>query len=267
VLELTLRVAAADVEEVLDAVLPSLPGGVHIRQRGEEVEMAVPVIAGTPGEDVLRELAGPRLAGVTSAEASDDWRERRLSRYEPLIVDDRFLVRPDWAPAGDDPRLVEIVLEPRPAFGTGVHPTTQSCLAALGEVSEPGGSFADYGCGSGVLSIAAALLGFSPVVAVDIDEQSLAATRDNAARNGVEVEARRVDLTSEAPPAAETIVANVPPAVQLALAGAIESVPSLVIASGFSADDVAEVAAAWGAHGLEVAEEQRVMEWSMLKLR
>jgi ribosomal protein L11 methyltransferase len=267
VLELTLRVAAADVEDVLDSVLPALPGGVHIRRRGEEVEMTVSAIPGTPDEAELRDLAGPRLAGLAAAEASDDWRERRLGRYEPLVVADRFLIRPDWAPEGGDRGLTEIVLEQRAAFGTGVHPTTQSCLAALAGVAEPGGSFADYGCGSGVLSIAAALLGWSPVVAVDVDEASLAAAEANAARNGVEVETRRVDLTGEAPPPAETIAANVPPEIQLALAGAVEEVPSLVIASGFTVDDVDGIVAAWGAHGLRVAEEQRVMEWSMLLLR
>ena len=216
--ELTLRVAAADVEDVLDAVLPALPGGAHLRHEGEEIELTIAAAPGTPDEEELRRLAGSHLIELSSAEASDDWRERRLGRYEPLIVAGRFLVRPDWAPPGDDPSLIEIVLEQSTAFGTGMHPTTQACLAVLAEIS-PGGSFADYGCGSGVLSIAAGQLGWSPIVAVDIDEASLAAARDNAARNGVEIDARRVDLTFEPPPAADTIVANIPPAVQLDAGG------------------------------------------------
>ena len=209
----------------------------------------------------MRRLAGARLIELSRAEASDDWRERRLDRYEPLVVADRFLLRPEWAPPGEDPSLIEIVLEQSPAFGTGMHPTTQACLAMLAEV-EPGGSFADYGCGSGVLSIAAARLGWSPVVAVDINETSLAAARPKRRRNGVEVDARRVDLTSEPAPPAETIAANVPPDVHLALAERLERAPALLIASGFRPDEIPAVAAAWGAHGLEVDDEVRANEWA-----
>lgn len=262
-LELTLRVAAADVEEVLDAVLPALPGGVHLRADGEAIEMRVP---GAPGEEQLRALVGARLIELSREEVPDDWRERRLSHYEPLVVANRFLVRPDWAPSGDDEGLVEIVLEQSTAFGTGVHPTTQACLAALAEAT-PDGSFADYGCGSGVLSIAAARLGWSPVLAVDIDEPSVAAARRNADRNGVEVEARSVDLTSEPPPPADTIAANIPPAIHTALASRIEHSPRLVIASGFKGEDSERVATAWGAHGLRVSEELAAMEWLALVLR
>jgi ribosomal protein L11 methyltransferase len=264
--ELTLRIAAADVEDVLDAVLPALPGGVHLRHEGEEVAIAVTAFPGTPGEQELRHLAGQRLIELRAAEVADDWRERRLSRYGPLVVADRFLVRPDWAPAGDDPSLTEIVLEESSAFGTGLHPTTQACLAALAEI-EPAGSFADFGSGSGVLSIAAARLGWSPVVAVDNVEPSVAAARRNAARNGVEIDVRRIDLAAETPPNAETIVANVPPEVQVALAGSLAQAPRLAVASGFQADDVAAVASAWSAHGLQVADEVRANEWSLLVMR
>jgi ribosomal protein L11 methyltransferase len=266
VLELTLRVGGADVEEVLDAILPALPGGLHLRPDGEEVELRILDAGGTPGEEELRALAGSRLIELTGAEVSDDWRQRRLDRFQPLVVGERFLVRPDWAPPSEDPGLIEIVLEQSPAFGTGLHPTTQACLATLAEV-EPGGSFADLGCGSGVLSIAAAKLGWSPIVSVDIDEPSLAVARANAARNGVELDARRVDLTSEPAPDADTIVANIPPAVQLALAAGLESTPSLLIASGFKPDEIPTVASAWGAHGLQIDDEVRAHEWSVLVMR
>ena len=208
-IESTLRVGAEDLEEVLDSVLPALPGGLQVRRDGDSVELAVLALPGAPGEVELRNLAGPLLLDLTTAEVSDDWRRRRLERYQPLVVADRFLLRPEWAPSGGDSGLIEIVLGQNPAFGTGTHPTTQACLAVLAE-TEAGGSFADYGCGSGVLSVAAAALGWSPVLAVDIDESSLSATRGNAERNGVEVEVRRVDLMAEGPQA-DTIAANVPP--------------------------------------------------------
>jgi ribosomal protein L11 methyltransferase len=264
--ELTLQVAAANVEGVLDAVLPVLPGGVHQREEDGVVELKIAAYPGTPDEDQIRALAGNALLDLTAAEVSDDWRERRLARYEPLIVAERFLVRPEWAPASDEPGLIEIVLGESAAFGTGIHPTTQSCLAALGSL-EPVGSLADCGCGSGVLAIAAARLGFSPVVAIDVEETSLAAARENASRNGVEVEVRRVDLRAEAPPVVDTLVANVPPAIQLELAANLERRPAVAIASGFTAEDVADVAHTWSVQGLKVVEEQRAMEWSTLVMR
>lgn len=263
--ELTLRVGAADVEEVLDAILPALPGGAHLREDGEVVEVKIAAEPAGPSEEELRALGGRHLIDLTHAEVSDDWRERRLSRYEPLVIAERFVVRPDWAPPSDDPGLTEIVIEQSAAFGTAMHPTTQACLAILAE-TEPGGSLADYGCGTGVLSIAAAKLGWSPIVAVDVNEPSLAATAANAVRNGVEIEARRVDLTAEQPPPAETIVANVPPDVHVALARQLVAAPARVIASGFKPEDESTVAEAWGAHGLETRDRVHANDWSVLVL-
>jgi ribosomal protein L11 methyltransferase len=266
VLELTLRVASEEADEVLDAVLPALPGGVHIREDGDRVEMTVTAAPGTPGEDELRRLVGPRLLELRTAEASDDWRERRLARYQPLIVAGRFLMRPEWAPPGEDPELIEIVLEQSPAFGTGLHPTTQACLAVLAEM-EPAGSIVDLGCGSGVLSIAAAKLGWPTVVAIDIDPSSVAIARNNASRNGVEVDVRRLDVASEPSPEADTVVANVPPQVHIAMAERIETAPSTLIASGFKPEEIPAVASGWEANGLRVADEVRANEWSVLVMR
>jgi ribosomal protein L11 methyltransferase len=266
VLELTLRVAAAEVEEVLDAVLPALPGGLHARKEGDVAELTIADTPGTPAAEELRRLAGSSLIDLSTAEASDDWRQRRLARYEPLIVAERVLVRPDWAPPAGDPSLLEIVLEESSAFGTGVHPTTQACLTLLCTLKS-GGSFADYGCGSGVLSIAAAKLGWSPVVAVDIEEASIDAVRRNAVRNEVAIEAQRIDVTSEPGPAAATVAANVPPDIHLGLAKALDQAPELAIVSGFKPDEAEAVASAWAAHGLEVEEQLQVREWTTLLLR
>jgi ribosomal protein L11 methyltransferase len=266
VLELTLRVTTSDTEDVLDAILPALPGGLHLRADGDETSMTVYSTPGVPDEAELRRLAGPSLIELERTEVSDDWRQRRRDRYEPVVVAERFLLRPDWAPPSEDPSLIEIVLEQSAAFGTGLHPTTQACLATLAE-AEPGGSFADYGCGSGVLSIAAARLGWSPVVAVDIDETSVGATGRNAEANGVEIDGRRLDLTSDPLPPAETIAANIPPDVQQALAARLECAPALLIASGFHPDEIQAVADAWSRHGLQVEDEVRANEWCVLVMR
>lgn len=265
-LELRLRVGAAHVDDVLDAVLPALPGGLHVREEGDAVELAVLSGPGTPGEEELRALAGPRLVEMASAEVSDDWRERRLARYRPLVVAERFLIRPEWAREGEGGDLIEIVLEQTAAFGTGVHPTTQACLATLAEL-DPGGSFADLGCGSGVLSIAAARLGFSPVIAVDVEQNSVATARRNADRNAAEIDVRRLDVTAEPPPAAGTMAANIPPQIHVALAGRVERPPSTLIASGFKPDEIPAVGSAWEARGLSIEDEIRANEWSVLVMR
>jgi ribosomal protein L11 methyltransferase len=264
--ELTLRVTTAEAEAVLDEILPALPGGLHLREEGGEVELSILATPGTPGEDDLRALAGPGLIELRSAEVSDDWRERRLARYHPLVVADRFLLRPDWAPRSEDRDLIEIVLEQTAVFGTGVHPTTQACLATIAEM-EPGGPLADIGCGSGVLSIAAVRLGWSPVVAVDVEPNSVAAARRNAERNGVKIDVRRLDVTAEPPPEADTLVANVPPAVQVGLAERLPQPPSTLVISGFKPDEIAAVGSAWEARGLRVADEVLANEWSLLVMR
>jgi ribosomal protein L11 methyltransferase len=264
--ELRLRVAGGEVEGVLDALLPALPGGLHLLSDGGQVELRILDSTATPSESELRDLVGSRLAALSVHDVSEDWQERRLERYRPLVVAERLLVRPDWAPPGTDDELTEIVLAESNAFGTGMHPTTQACLAVLAE-SDPGGSLADYGCGSGVLSIAAALFDWTPVIAVDADPGSVAATRKNAVANGVEVDARVLDLTATAPPAAETIVANLPPVVQASAAGRLEGPPSLLIASGFHLDDVETVASAWARLGLEIADEARASDWAVLMMR
>ncbi len=264
--ELTLRVAGGDLEDVLDSLLPALPGGVHIREGEDAAELTILAAPGVPGEDELRRLAGPALIELSGAEASDDWRERRLARYEPFVVADRFLVRPDWSPPSDDPGLTEIVLGQSAAFGTGLHPTTHSCLAVLAELA-PDGSLADYGCGSGVLSIAAAKLGFSPVIAVDIDPLSVEATRDNAARNGVEVEARQADITAEPRPRQRRSSPTSPPTSRWRSPGSSTSRPDWSSQSGFQRGDSEKVASAWGAHGLDVVDERSAHEWIVLVMR
>jgi ribosomal protein L11 methyltransferase len=264
--ELSLRVPASKADAVLDGILPALPGGLHVRENGAVVELKILDAPGTPPEEELRALAGPSLIGLRAGEVSDDWRERRLARYAPLVVAERFLLRPEWAPPSEDPELIEIVLAQSAAFGTGLHPTTQAGLATLAEV-DPDGSFADVGCGSGVLSIAAAKLGWSPVAAVDIEPASVLVARHNAERNGVRMDVRRVDVADQPPPEAKAMVANVPPGVQIGLAGRLDRAPALLVASGFKPNEIAGVASAWERHGLSIADEVRANEWSVLVMR
>ncbi|MBX3112870.1 MAG: 50S ribosomal protein L11 methyltransferase [Fimbriimonadaceae bacterium] len=121
----------------------------------------------------------------------EDWAESWKQFFRPRRVGRRLVVRPSWEDyeAGDGD--VVIVLDPGQAFGTGDHPTTRGCLEILESLSPQGLAVADIGCGSGVLSVAAMLLGAKSVVAVDVDPPSVTATLENAVRNGVTVDARQ----------------------------------------------------------------------------
>jgi ribosomal protein L11 methyltransferase len=130
----------------------------------------------------------------------DAWRRfHRPARIGPLWIG------PSWETPDDG--ATAIVVDPGRAFGTGAHATTRLCLELLLGV-EPAG-LVDVGCGSGVLAVAAAKLGFAPVVALDNDEAAVEAARANAARNGVDVEVRLADVLAEPLPRVEVAVANI----------------------------------------------------------
>jgi ribosomal protein L11 methyltransferase len=107
-----------------------------------------------------------------------------MDDYQPMRFGERIWIVPSWCEA-PQPNAVNILLDPGLAFGTGTHPTTALCMAWLDAQDIQGKTVLDYGCGSGILGVAAAKLGASNVTAIDIDPQALLATRSNAERNGV----------------------------------------------------------------------------------
>ena len=135
----------------------------------------------------------------------EDWKLAYRRHFKTEEIGKRLVVVPEWEvedfrrKTGDGKREI-IVLDPGMAFGTGKHETTRACLEYIDELAPgtkhraPGTSFLDMGCGSGILSIAAAKLGFSPVAGFDIDEEAVAATRENAGKNGVAVDCRAFAL-------------------------------------------------------------------------
>jgi ribosomal protein L11 methyltransferase len=135
------------------------------------------------------------------------WEREWLSRFEPMRFGRRLWVCPGGR-TPPDPAAVLVRLDPGLAFGTGTHPTTRMCLAWLDGAELEERQVVDYGCGSGILAIAAALLGARRVIAIDNDPQAIVATRDNAAANGVEarVEARAPGSST---PSADVLLANI----------------------------------------------------------
>ena len=198
-IRLAVRVARADAEAVLAELLELAPGGLEEREvEGGAIEY---VLYGAPGElpalPDLRAAAGAALVDVSTSEVPDDWSERWKTFHRPVDVSwhfRRLRVRPPWEAPNPTPDGIDLVIDPGQAFGTGAHHTTRLCLELLLE-REPAGPLADWGCGSGVLAIAAARLGWDPVLACDWEAASVEATRENAALNGAPgVAVERVDL-------------------------------------------------------------------------
>jgi ribosomal protein L11 methyltransferase len=248
---------------VLAALLELAPGGVEQVDGDGFVEYA---LYGAPGElpsfpSGSAEVGGV-LVQVSGEPVPDDWAERWKQFHEPVLIEDRVFVRPPWV--SRRPGTLDLVVDPGQAFGTGAHATTRLSLALLLELS-PGGSFADLGCGSGVLAIAAGKLGFAPVTAVDNEPGALEATRVNAAANGMTLDrVERIDLRTERPPTAETVAANLMRPLLLRLAELMEEKPRALILSGLLDEEADEVARAFES----LTERRRVSAqgWSALLL-
>jgi ribosomal protein L11 methyltransferase len=281
VIRLAVRVRREQAELVLAELLELAPGGVEEVEDGEHVEYAV---YGAPGElpsmPALEVAAGGALVEIRTSETADDWHESWRQFHKPVLVPapatraravrrvPALRVRPPWEPrVARGAEVQEIVIDPGQAFGTGAHATTRGCLELLLELaqSEPElGPLADVGTGSGVIAIAAARLGFSPVLAVDHERESIAAARANAAANGVQVELRRGDLRdggallvpSGGELADTVVVANLLGPLLLELARALPLAPANLIAGGLLAEQVEDVAHAF-AGGLGLRERAR----------
>jgi ribosomal protein L11 methyltransferase len=178
------------------------------------------------GEERLWHVFG----GVRGQDVAADWRERWKAFHQPVRVGPLW-IGPPWQDAPAD--AIAVVIDPGRAFGTGAHPTTQLCVELLLELQPA--SLVDFGSGSGVLSIVAAKLGFAPVIAIDADENAVTATTDNATANGVQVDARRSNVLTDATPVTEIALANITRASVEALAPRLRS--RTLLTSGYLPTD------------------------------
>jgi ribosomal protein L11 methyltransferase len=140
------------------------------------------------------------------AVGDEDWVRLSQSQFEPIRISDKLWIVPSWATA-PDPGAVNLVLDPGLAFGTGSHPTTRLCLQWLERTITGGERVLDYGCGSGILAIAALRLGAGEALGVDVDPLALVAARANAARN--QVDARFINTETPSDFRADLVVANI----------------------------------------------------------
>ncbi len=179
-------------------MLELFPEGFEERDTVDGVELAAYTDGG--GEERLWAAFGT----VHSEDVEAGWEERWRAFHRPIQVGSLW-VGPPWEVPPED--ATAVVIDPGRAFGTGGHATTRLCLELL--LDQEPSSLLDVGCGSGVLAVAAARLGFSPVVAIDSEPAALEATERNAEANGVVVDARLGDALEERLPAAEFVAANV----------------------------------------------------------
>ncbi|MBC3951352.1 50S ribosomal protein L11 methyltransferase [Pseudomonas folii] len=208
--------------------------------------------ADTDAEHVLahlRLLTDAELPEHMSEVIEDqDWERSWMDNFQPMRFGQRLWIVPSWH-AAPEPEAVNLLLDPGLAFGTGTHPTTALCLEWLDGQDLNGCDLLDFGCGSGILAIAALLLGAKQAVGTDIDVQALEASRDNAGRNNIAPERFELYLPEDMPPQqADVLVANIlaGPLVALApqLATLIKTGGRLAL-SGILAEQGEEVAAAY----------------------
>jgi ribosomal protein L11 methyltransferase len=213
-------VPAERVEEARARMLELFPEGFEEVDSSDSVELVAYTDAG--GEERLWHVFG----GARTQDVAADWRDRWKGFHRPVRVGPLW-IGPPWE--DPPPDASAIVIEPGRAFGTGAHPTTQLCVELLLELER--GSLVDLGCGSGVLSIAAARLGFAPVHAFDSDEHAVEATRANAQANGVDIDVSATDVLTADLPETEIALANITRPTLEAVAPRVRS--RLLVGSGY----------------------------------
>jgi ribosomal protein L11 methyltransferase len=270
-IRLAVRCAPEYAEAVMANLIELAPNGLEEERGPGWVEYA---IYGPPGEvpdmGEIQAAAGGSLVDVTTTSVPDDWADRWADFHRPIEVAGRIGVRPSWWDPKDG--LIDVVVDPGRAFGTGGHPTTRLCLALLVELEEAGeasGPIADWGTGSGVLGIAAAKLGWSPVTACDRELASLETAQANAEANGVEMRIERVDVREGAPPVARTVVANLTGNLLIDCAGHLEAestVPRTLVCSGMLETEVDRVVESFDSAGLAESARRTEGDWAALML-
>jgi ribosomal protein L11 methyltransferase len=268
-----IRLAVRCRPELAELVLAELtvlaPNGVEEERGPGYVEYAIYGGGGElPEVGELEAAAGDGLVEVVASEIPDDWADRWQDFHRPILVGGRLWLRPSW----EEPRegAVDVVVDPGRAFGTGAHPTTRLCLEmllSLEAAGEAAGPLTDLGTGSGVLAIAAARLGWSPVTAYDHEPAAIETARANARLNGVDASFKRLNLRENLPSLAPATVANLTAPLLKDVADQLAEVPRTLVLSGILSSELNEISAAFEATGVAERERRVDGDWAALLLR
>jgi ribosomal protein L11 methyltransferase len=222
-------VADERLEQARAVMLELFPDGFEEIERGGSTELVA--YTDPAGEERLWHAFG----GASATDVETGWEDRWRDFHRPVRVGPLW-VGPPWE---QPPRgALAVVIDPGRAFGTGGHATTRLCLELLLDL--PHGSILDVGSGSGVLSIAAALLGFAPVLALDVAEAAVAATGANAAANHVDVQVQQGDALTADLPVVDVALVNIAPDAVAEIGPRLRA--RLVVTSGYLAADAPELA-------------------------
>ena len=222
------------------------------------------------GRAVVAELYKKGFNPESKPVSDEDWENNWKNYYQPVEAGEKLVIVPQWQDYDGDRTPVK--LDPGLLFGTGDHPTTKMCLAAVEKYAGPGRRVLDVGCGSGILGIAAAVLGAGPIVAADVDEKAPDIVRDNAKLNGVE-EAFTVHvgdviasgkLREKLGTGYDLVLANIVADVIIPLAPYVPGFlgkDGVFVCSGVIEGREGDVAAALRDAGLEIIDENHMEEW------
>lgn len=284
-IRLAVRCRPQQAEVVLAELTVLAPGGVEETAGDDFVEYAIYGAAGElPDVGELEAATGDGLVDVVASEVADDWAERwrefhrpvRVTAGDGVAVDDAgsedgtsIRLRPPWEPAGPD--VLEVVIDPGQAFGTGAHPTTRlslGMLLALRDQGRAAGPLTDLGTGSAVLAIAAAVLGWDPVTGYDHEAAAIEAAIENAEANGVDLRLERFDFRGGLPQLARTTVANLTAPLLETVASQMTpgNQPQVLICSGLLENERGRVQRAFAPHGLEPVAFRTMEGWGGLLL-
>ena len=267
-LSITVEVEATQAEALSEALIEAGAHSVDLEPRATRTRLTA--IAGRDSDAGRIVACAAQRAGIPSPEfqagriEDDDWVRRSQAQFGPLRAGERLWIVPSWH-TPPDPQAVVVRLDPGLAFGTGGHPSTHMVLARLEALVRGGERVLDFGCGSGILAIAAAKLGAGWLDAVDLDPQALEVARANALLNGVTL---RAALPGELPPGSyDLVLVNI-------LAGPIiELAPEItartrsggrVLLSGILAEQAAGVTQAYAA-GFDTAIRARENDWVLIE--